>query len=91
VDWSDQYLEAEPGQYITVAKIKILTTGFVGNSNGSKNFNYNLIFLKRKKKKQLYADAKMQITKQIHKLTKLQNKVTSKSKLSGFSCCWWWN
>ena len=65
VDWDDsKYLEAEPGDYITVAR-KAKGTGkwFVGNVNGlsSRSSTIKLDFLDPGKK--LYGDSFMQMEK----------------------------
>ncbi len=64
VDWSDsKYLEAEPGQYITVArKAKGTHNWFIGNVNGEtpRNASVNLNFLETGKTYEatIYSDAK---------------------------------
>lgn len=64
VDWSDsKYLEAEPGQYITVArKAKGTNNWFIGNVNGEtpRNATLNLDFLEAGKTYEatIYSDAK---------------------------------
>lgn len=64
VDWTDsKYLEAEPGQYITVArKAKGTNNWFVGNVNGEtpRNATINLDFLETGKTYEatIYSDAK---------------------------------
>jgi hypothetical protein len=52
IDWTENYLEAEPGQYITVArKAKGTNNWFVGNVNGEtpRTSNIKFDFLERKK------------------------------------------
>jgi hypothetical protein len=64
------YLEAEPGQYITVArKAKGTNNWFVGNVNGEtpRTSNIKFDFLERNKYRTIYADAKMRIIKQTRK------------------------
>ena len=92
VDWDDsKYLEAEPGQFITVArKAKSKSNWFVGNVNGEtpRTSNVTFDFLEPGKTyiATLYADAK-----DAHYKTKPQaytvrkGIVTSKSKLSQWS------
>jgi glucan 1,4-alpha-glucosidase len=92
IDWDDsKYLEAEPGQYITVArKQKGKSTWFVGNVNGEtpRTSTLNFDFLDEGKTyiATLYADAK-----DAHFKTKPQayiirkGVVTKKSKLSQWS------
>ncbi|WP_298530795.1 glycoside hydrolase family 97 protein [uncultured Algibacter sp.] len=89
IDWDESlYLEAEPGDYITVArKEKGENNWFVGNVNGttSRTSNIKLDFLEKGKKytATIYADAK-----DAHYKTNPQaytiktKKVTSKSKLN---------
>jgi hypothetical protein len=89
VDWDDsKYLEAEPGQYITVAR-KAKGTGqwFVGNVNGYevRNSTITFDFLEPGKKYEatIYADAKgahYKTNPQAYQIRKIP--VTSKSKLS---------
>lgn len=92
VDWSEsKYLEAEPGDYITVArKAKGTNNWFVGNVNGetSRTSNITLDFLEKGKKytATIYADAKdanYKTNPQAYTIRKIT--VTSKSKLSQFS------
>ncbi len=92
VDWSDShYLEAEPGQYITVArKAKGTTNWFIGNVNGetARISTIPFDFLEKGKKYEatIYADAKEAHYKsnpQAYTIRKI--KVTNKSKLSQFS------
>ncbi|GHT16530.1 glucan 1,4-alpha-glucosidase SusB [Bacteroidia bacterium] len=89
VDWDDsQYLEAEPGEYITVAR-KGKGTGnwFVGNVTGSKarTSNITLDFLEAGKKytATIYSDAKdanYKTNPQAYTIT--QKQVTNKTKIS---------
>ena len=64
IDWDEsQYLEAEPGEYITVArKEKGSNNWFIGNVNGltSRDSSIKLAFLEKGKKYEatIYADAK---------------------------------
>ena len=92
VDWSEsKYLEAEPGDYITVArKAKGTNNWFVGNVNGEtpRTSNITLDFLEKGKKytATIYADAKdahYKINPQAYTIRKIT--VTSKSKLSQLS------
>jgi hypothetical protein len=92
VDWSEsKYLEAEPGDYITVArKAKGTNNWFVGNVNGEtpRTSNITLDFLEKGKKytATIYADAKdahYKTNPQAYTIRKIT--VTSKSKLSQFS------
>lgn len=92
VDWDDsQYLEAEPGDYITVArKAKGTNNWFVGNVNGMKarTSNISLGFLDAGKKYivTIYADAKdanYQTNPQAYTIRKVI--ATNKSKLSQLS------
>ncbi len=88
VDWEDsKYLEAEPGDYVTVAR-KAKDTGnwFVGNANGleKRTSKISLDFLDAGKKYEaiIYADAKdahYKTNPQAYTITK--KTVTSKSKL----------
>jgi hypothetical protein len=92
IDWDESvYLEAEPGDYITVArKEKGTNNWFVGNVNGNEARTSNITFgfLDKDKKYMttIYADAK-----DAHYKTNPQaytiktKKVTSKSKLSQVS------
>ncbi|HEX9600904.1 MAG TPA: glycoside hydrolase family 97 protein [Mariniflexile sp.] len=92
IDWDESiYLEAEPGDYITVArKEKGTNNWFVGNVNGNETRTSNITFdfLEKGKKYMatIYAD-----TKDAHYKTNPQaytiktKKVTSKSKLSQVS------
>ncbi|MDR2057698.1 MAG: glycoside hydrolase family 97 protein [Dysgonamonadaceae bacterium] len=63
IDWDDsKYLEAEPGEYITVArKAKGSTAWFIGNVCGEKGFTSNITFDFLEQGKQylatIYADA----------------------------------
>lgn len=88
VDWQDsKYLEAEPGQYITVArKDKNSNNWFVGNSNGveKRTTTLKLDFLDKGKKYQatIYvdaADAHYKTNPQAYKIYK--QTVNSKSEL----------
>ncbi|UFH35994.1 glycoside hydrolase family 97 protein [Flavobacterium acetivorans] len=92
VDWDESnYLEAEPGDYITVArKAKGTNNWFVGNVNGniSRTSNINFDFLEKGKKytATIYADAKdahFKTNPQAYKIRKMT--VTNKSKLSQLS------
>ncbi|WP_413999506.1 glycoside hydrolase family 97 protein [Flavobacterium sp. W1B] len=92
VDWDEsKYLEAEPGDYITVArKAKGTNNWFVGNVNGetSRTSNINFDFLEKGKKytATIYADAKeahYKTNPQAYKIRKMT--VTNKSKLSQLS------
>ncbi|MFC6860239.1 glycoside hydrolase family 97 protein [Zunongwangia atlantica] len=88
LDWDESnYIEAEPGQYITVArKAKGTENWFVGNVNGttSRTSKIKLDFLEDGKKYEatIYADAKdahYKTNPQAYKITK--KTVTSKSTL----------
>ncbi|SFU29220.1 Glycosyl-hydrolase 97 C-terminal, oligomerisation [Pustulibacterium marinum] len=88
VDWqASQYLEAEPGKYITVARQdKNSNNWFVGNVNGTtvRTTKLSLDFLERGKKytATIYADAKdadYKTNPQAYEIT--TKTVTSKSKL----------
>jgi glucan 1,4-alpha-glucosidase len=92
VDWSaTKYLEAEPGDYITVArKAKGTNNWFVGNVNGEtpRTSNITLDFLEKGKKytATIYADAKdahYKTNPQAYTIRKIT--VTSKTKLSQLS------
>ncbi|AOW08552.1 glycoside hydrolase family 97 protein [Flavobacterium gilvum] len=92
VDWSESnYLEAEPGQYITVArKAKGTNNWFVGNVNGyePRTSNINFSFLEKGKKytATIYADAKdadYKTNPQAYVIRKIQ--VTNTSKFSQLS------
>jgi glucan 1,4-alpha-glucosidase len=92
VDWDDsKYLEAEPGQYITVArKAKGTNNWFIGNVNGenSRNSTIAFDFLEKGKKYEatIYADAKdahYKTNPQAYTIKKIT--VTNKSKLTQFS------
>ena len=92
VDWDDsRYLEAEPGQYITVArKAKGTDNWFLGNVNGETRrvSNIDLGFLEKGKKytATIYADAKdanYKTNTQAYTIRKVV--VTSNSKLSQYS------
>jgi len=89
VDWSDsKYVEAEPGQYITVAR-KAKKTGqwFLGSVNGeiARNSKIDLSFLDQGKKyiATIYADGKDADYKTNPQSYTIRNiEVNSKSKLS---------
>ena len=92
IDWDDsKYLEAEPGEYITVArKAKGTNNWFLGNVNGnnSRTSTINFDFLEKGKKytATVYADAKdanYKTNPQAYTIKKI--KVTNKSKLSQLS------
>lgn len=92
VDWEDSiYLEAEPGDYITVArKAKGTNNWFVGNVNGNeaRTSTIKLDFLDKDKiyTATIYADAKdanYKTNPQAYKIS--TKKVTSKSKISQLS------
>ena len=92
VDWEDSiYLEAEPGDYITVArKAKGTNNWFVGNVNGkeSRISTIKLDFLDKDKTytATIYADAKdadYKTNPQAYKIS--TKKVNSKSKISQLS------
>ena len=92
VDWSDsKYLEAEPGDYITVArKAKETNNWFIGNVNGEtpRNATISFDFLDKGKKYMatIYADAKeahYKTNPQAYSIRKIE--VTNKSKISQLS------
>ncbi|MDI5887022.1 glycoside hydrolase family 97 protein [Flavobacterium yafengii] len=92
VDWSDsKYLEAEPGQYVTVArKAKVTNNWFIGNVNGdtSRTSTIKFDFLEKGKKYEatIYADAKdahYKTNPQAYTIRKMT--VTNKSKLTQLS------
>ena len=92
IDWDDsKYLEAEPGEYITVArKAKGTNNWFLRNVNGnnSRTSTINFDFLEKGKKytATVYADAKdanYKTNPQAYTIKKI--KVTNKSKLSQLS------
>ncbi|MEP6931354.1 MAG: glycoside hydrolase family 97 protein [Flavobacterium sp.] len=92
VDWSEsKYIEAEPGDYITVArKAKGTNNWFVGNVNGEtpRTSNIDFGFLEKGKKytATIYADAKeahYKTNPQAYTIKKIS--VTNKSKLSQLS------
>lgn len=92
IDWDQSnYLEAEPGDYITVArKAKGTNNWFVGNVNGetSRTSNIKFDFLEKGKKytATIYADAKdahYKTNPQAYTIRKMT--VTNKSKLSQLS------
>ena len=92
VDWSDsKYLEAEPGQYVTVArKAKVTNNWFIGNVNGetSRTSTIKFDFLEKGKKyvATIYADAKdahYKTNPQAYTIRKMT--ITNKSKLAQLS------
>jgi hypothetical protein len=92
VDWSEsKYIEAEPGDFITVArKAKGTNNWFVGNVNGEtpRTSNIDFSFLEKGKKytATIYADAKdahYKTNPQAYTIKKIV--VTNTSKLSQFS------
>ena len=92
IDWDEtKYLEAEPGQYITVArKAKGTNNWFVGNVNGEtpRQSNLTFDFLEKGKKYEaiIYADAKdahFKTNPQAYTIKKMV--VTNKTKLSQLS------
>ncbi|KRB54205.1 glycoside hydrolase family 97 protein [Flavobacterium sp. Root186] len=92
VDWSEsKYIEAEPGDFITVArKAKGTNNWFVGNVNGetARTSNIDFSFLEKGKKytATIYADAKdahYKTNPQAYTIRKIA--VTNKSKLSQLS------
>lgn len=92
IDWDEsKYLEAEPGDYITVArKAKGKSNWFVGNVNGnnSRTSKINFDFLEKGKNytATIYADAKdahFKTNPQAYTIKKI--KVTNKTKLSQLS------
>ncbi len=92
MDWSESnYLEAEPGQYITVArKAKGTNNWFVGNVNGDnvRTSTIDFSFLDKGKKyvATIYADGKdanYKTNPQAYTVRKIE--VTNKSKLSQMS------
>ncbi len=92
LDWDDsRYLEAEPGQYITVArKAKGKGSWFVGNVNGETPRTSNIVFDFLEAGKTyvatIYADAKdahYKTNPQAYQIRKVV--VTSKSKLAQWS------
>jgi hypothetical protein len=92
IDWSESnYLEAEPGQYVTVArKAKGTNNWFIGNVNGyePRTSNISFAFLEKGKKytATIYADAKgadYKTNPQAYSIRKIE--VTNKSKLSQLS------
>lgn len=92
VDWSEsKYIEAEPGDFITVArKAKGTNNWFVGNVNGEtpRTSNIDFSFLEKGKKytATIYADAKdahYKTNPQAYTIKKIA--VTNKSKSSQFS------
>ena len=92
IDWSDsKYLEAEPGQYVTVArKAKVTNNWFIGNVNGetSRTSTIKFDFLEKGKKyvATIYADAKdahYKTNPQAYTIRKMT--ITNKSKLAQLS------
>ncbi|MWB94315.1 glycoside hydrolase family 97 protein [Flavobacterium sp. GA093] len=92
IDWSEsKYLEAEPGDYVTVArKAKGTNNWFIGNVNGEtpRTSNIDFSFLEKGKKytATIYADAKdahYKTNPQAYTIKKIN--VTNKSKLSQLS------
>ncbi|MES2578457.1 MAG: glycoside hydrolase family 97 protein [Bacteroidota bacterium] len=92
VDWFDsKYLEAEPGQYVTVArKAKVTNNWFIGNVNGDnpRTSTIKFDFLEKGKKyvATIYADAKdahYKTNPQAYTIRKMT--VTNKSKLAQLS------
>jgi len=92
VDWDDsKYLEAEPGDYITVArKAKGTSNWFVGNVNGydarTSNITFDFLDAGKNYVATIYSDAKgahYKTNPQAYSIRKVV--VTSKSKLSQFS------
>jgi glucan 1,4-alpha-glucosidase len=92
LDWDDsKYLEAEPGQYITVArKAKGRNDWFLGNVNGdsprTSNVTFNFLDAGKTYIATIYADAKgahYKTNPQAYSIRKVV--VTSKSKLSQWS------
>ena len=92
IDWDDsKYLEAEPGQYITVArKAKGTNNWFLGNVNGEtpRTSNIDFSFLEKGKKytATIYADAKeadYKTNPQAYTIRTIA--VSNKSKLSQLS------
>ena len=92
VDWDNSvYLEAEPGDYISVArKAKGTTNWFVGNVNGetprTSKIDFNFLEKGKKYTATIYADAKnahYKTNPQAYTIRKIM--VTNKSKLEQFS------
>lgn len=92
IDWSESnYLEAEPGQYVTVArKAKGTNNWFIGNVNGyePRTSNISFAFLEKGKKytATIYADGKgadYKTNPQAYTVRKIE--ITNKSKLSQLS------
>ena len=92
VDWTDsKYLEAEPGQYVTVArKAKVTSNWFIGNVNGEtpRTSAIKFDFLEKGKTyvATIYADAKdahYKTNPQAYTIRKMN--VTNKSKLAQLS------
>lgn len=92
VDWDDsKYLEAEPGEYITVArKAKGTNNWFVGNVNGetprTSKISFDFLDQGKSYEATIYADAKEAHFKSNPQAYTIKNiKVTNKSVLSQFS------
>ena len=92
LDWDDsKYLEAEPGEFITVArKAKGTNNWFVGNVNGysprTSNIKFDFLDAGKKYTATIYADAKnadYKTNPQAYTIRKIT--VTNKSKLSQLS------
>lgn len=92
VDWDDsKYLEAEPGQYITVArKAKGTNNWFLGNVNGNNprvsNISFDFLDPNKWYMGTIYADARnadYKTNPQAYTIRKVR--VTNKSKLSQYS------
>jgi hypothetical protein len=92
VDWSEsKYLEAEPGEYITVArKAKGKSSWFIGNVNGNtprvSNISFDFLAAGKTYEATIYADAKdahYKTNPQAYTIRKI--KVTSKTTLSQLS------
>ena len=92
LDWTDsKYLEAEPGQYVTVARqAKVTNNWFIGNVNGEtpRTSTIKFDFLEKGKKYMatIYADAKdahYKTNPQAYTIRKMT--VTNKSKLAQLS------
>ncbi len=92
LDWDDsKYLEAEPGEYITVArKAKGTNNWFLGNVNGlsprTSNIKFDFLDAGKKYTATIYADAKnadYKTNPQAYTIRKIT--VTNKSKLSQLS------
>ena len=92
LDWDDsKYLEAEPGEFITVArKAKGTNNWYVGNVNGysprTSNIKFDFLDAGKKYTATIYADAKnadYKTNPQAYTIRKIT--VTNKSKLSQLS------